>query len=333
MKKLLYISLIGISTISVFSQDLISSYSFTGNANDDNGSHDGTVHGAVLTQDRFGNPNNAYSFDGVDDYIALPASNDWGFGEGDFSISAWFTSTDDGPSDLGNIIRYDNGHGPASLWGVRLNSDELQFLGGQGGVNVTHEQVVTDGNWHHVVSVRKDFNLQIYYDGMLVVDSTLAIRTDIAPQLNYYPSIGRLGSYNGLYFNGSIDDIAIYDKALTQSEVSDLFDQGLCYETVTVTDTLVINYTITSYSPVEYANTIKVFPNPANDQLHIMAESESFGHRIRIINASSQEVHNGVISASEEQLDLSSWTGAGLYFLHLYDENDNLIDIKKIVLE
>jgi hypothetical protein len=47
---------------------LVGYYPFNGNANDESGNH-GTVHGATLTEDRFGNPNNAYSFDGSDDYI------------------------------------------------------------------------------------------------------------------------------------------------------------------------------------------------------------------------------------------------------------------------
>jgi hypothetical protein len=50
------------------SNGLVAHYPFNGNANDEsgNGNH-GTVHGAKLTQDRFGNPNSAYYFDGIDD--------------------------------------------------------------------------------------------------------------------------------------------------------------------------------------------------------------------------------------------------------------------------
>jgi hypothetical protein len=53
-------------------RELLAYYPFNGNANDEsgNGNH-GTIHGPVLTEDRFGNPNSAFSFDGVDDYIDL----------------------------------------------------------------------------------------------------------------------------------------------------------------------------------------------------------------------------------------------------------------------
>lgn len=49
---------------------LVASYPFNGNAIDESGNgNDGTVYGAVLTADRFGNPDSAYAFVGVNDYI------------------------------------------------------------------------------------------------------------------------------------------------------------------------------------------------------------------------------------------------------------------------
>ena len=51
---------------------LITYYPFTGNANDSSGNNNnGVVYGATLTEDRFGNGNSAYSFDGIDDYIEV----------------------------------------------------------------------------------------------------------------------------------------------------------------------------------------------------------------------------------------------------------------------
>lgn len=74
MKKVILVcSLISICTLTIFSQiptdGLVGFWSFTGNANDESGNENhGTVHGATLTEDRFGNMNSAYSFDGVDDH-------------------------------------------------------------------------------------------------------------------------------------------------------------------------------------------------------------------------------------------------------------------------
>ena len=72
------------------SQGLIGWWPFCGNANDEAGNgNNGTVNGATLTTDRFGNPNGAYEFDGVDDYIDLEVISNiepnsdysWSFGQ------------------------------------------------------------------------------------------------------------------------------------------------------------------------------------------------------------------------------------------------------------
>ena len=70
------------------SDGLVAHYSFSGNADDESGNgNDGTVFGATLTTDRFGNPNSAYSFDGINDYIVLP--NESSFDLTEFSIVMW----------------------------------------------------------------------------------------------------------------------------------------------------------------------------------------------------------------------------------------------------
>ena len=69
--------------------DLVAYYPFTGNADDASGNgHHGTVHGATLTEDRFGNPGQAYSFDGVDDYINIPNHDSLNF-RNSLSINFW----------------------------------------------------------------------------------------------------------------------------------------------------------------------------------------------------------------------------------------------------
>ena len=74
-------------------ENLIGYWSFSGNANDESGNdYDGIVNGATLIDDRFGNANSAYNFDGVDDEITIKVTD--GFDEFDdpeteFTISAW----------------------------------------------------------------------------------------------------------------------------------------------------------------------------------------------------------------------------------------------------
>src|SRR5208282_5892757 len=70
-------------------QGLVAYYPFNGNANDASGNgNNGTVYGATLTADRFGNPNAAYSFNGASAYITTPLTNT--IFSGDFTASVWF---------------------------------------------------------------------------------------------------------------------------------------------------------------------------------------------------------------------------------------------------
>jgi len=77
----LLFSLIGLA------QSPVAYYPFSGNAKDATGSNNGTVNGATLTTDRFGNANSAYSFDGIDDDIIM--STVATTQTNNFTISVW----------------------------------------------------------------------------------------------------------------------------------------------------------------------------------------------------------------------------------------------------
>jgi len=104
---------------------------------------------------------------------------------------------------------------------------------------------------------------------------------------------------------------------------------------VTVTDTLIINTTVTGINPPSNLNTIKVFPNPAST--HITIDYGNFaimnGYQLRIENSVGQEVFQTNISQQSDYLNLDSWGGNGLYFVHIVDPQGNTIDIRKIVLQ
>jgi len=69
---------------------LVACYPFNGNANDESGNgNNGTVNGATLTTDRFGNPNSAYSFNGVSDYISLNSKTKLNLGSSSRTFCVW----------------------------------------------------------------------------------------------------------------------------------------------------------------------------------------------------------------------------------------------------
>lgn len=327
MKKILLFTFL-VSALASFGQGLISSYPFNGNANDENGTNNGAVYGATLTIDRFGNPNSAYSFDGVDDYIQIEHNPTLNLTDS-VTFSLWFKPTDTAVLSSQRFLDKSTWN-TSDSWGIGLSTNRSYItLAGLTTDPLLTNPVLTTSSWYHLVATYDKQNVKFYINGVL--DTVRSVSTSTPSNTNPV-RIGANSILSNNWFDGKLDDIKIYDKALTQSEVDNLYNEGVCYQTVTVTDTLVINYTITGYNPIEYANTIKVYPNPTSNLITIDSDNNSFGHTLKIINSASQEVYIGTINSNQETLDLSTWTGAGIYFLHLYDDKGNLIDIKKIVL-
>jgi hypothetical protein len=109
------------------------------------------------------------------------------------------------------------------------------------------------------------------------------------------------------------------------------------YDTLltTVTDTLVINATITGINPPNNLNTLKVFPNPAST--HITIDYGNFntmsGYTLKIVNSVGQTVFTTPINQQTSYIDLSTWTGNGIYFVQLIDPQNNTIENRKIVIQ
>jgi hypothetical protein len=185
--------------------------------------------------------------------------------------------------------------------------------------------------WHHCVLTLNNGTAKIYVDGLLVYTQT---NVNSTAQNNDLLLFGK-SVWGGNLFSGKLDDIRIYNRPLNSSEVTTLYNENICSQSITVTDTLLINTTITGFNPVTFLNTIKVWPNPTND--HITIDNGNIanltGYQILITNSLSQQVFQSAITQQQFYLDLSTWTGNGIYFVHIIDGQGNTIDIKKIVLQ
>jgi hypothetical protein len=161
----------------------------------------------------------------------------------------------------------------------------------------------------------------------------------VAGNLQSVPSgiiFGNLASgFNREGFLGSLDDIAIWNRALSQNEITQLFNQGVCQTSITVTDTLLIHTGITSYNPVAYQNTLKVWPNPGNQDITLDAGNLSLmqGWKYKVANGLGQIVKpETAINQQQTLIDLTTWGGSGIYYLHLINPQGIAVEIKKIVL-
>ncbi|UCD50821.1 MAG: LamG domain-containing protein [Phycisphaerales bacterium] len=219
------------------SDGLVASYLFNGNAYDSSGNgHDGTVYGATLATDRFGNANSAYSFDGIDDYIVVPYAD--AFQLPVFTMSAWIMPTRDLSGEVGpTIVGRGEDYTTDRAGSVLLVTGEVHAYGN--GVTFMYEDNDDDeywysngtfpevGVWTHLAATRTaSGQLLLYVDGILTGQwNGTALPTN---QCFQDLLIGAYASNNGSsddivnFFPGLIDDVMIYGRALSAAEVVEL---------------------------------------------------------------------------------------------------------------
>ena len=204
------------------SNGLVAYYPFNGNANDESGSgNDGVVNGATLAIDRNGNAKSAYSFDGVNDNITTGST--FGDNATQISVNLWFKSNSLKTRWSGILGRDRGAANIDDVWNIILSKNEIKTEIVEKGNREFSLSHPIDTSWHNLSMVYNGVThvLKLYYDGSLKNQLT----TDVGI-LNSTPELTlSIGSYsnNTFMFNGLIDDIRIYDRALSESEIQELY--------------------------------------------------------------------------------------------------------------
>jgi hypothetical protein len=227
----LYVAEIQNNRIQIFrpydplNEGLVAEYLFSGNALDSSGNHhDGTVSGAVLASDRFGNANAAYRFDGSGSNIDLPLDS---FSPTNLTFSAWIN-----PGTLGTrkmIVGKLTGFDTSGNVALELRNDILAMQFNNGDTYETWHTTLGStslvvNTWYHVAATYDGSELKVFLNGVL--DGSLAYSQGLGA--NTIPwMIGVHASYDGGYwpgftFEGLIDDVRVYNRALSGAEIVQL---------------------------------------------------------------------------------------------------------------
>jgi hypothetical protein len=194
---------------------LVAYYPFDADANDASGnSKNATVNGATLTTDKFGNKNGAYLFDGANDYITAPVDiNPSAMPQ--MTIVAWARA--DKGSPVKQVVSHDNGGYDRSL-GIDSRGGGTGWSAFCGSGYVLGFHPVTLGEWVFLAAVY-DQNAGTV---QLHVNDTTYEKDGVLGSGYSTFLIGANPGY-GEYFKGAIDEVRIYDHALSDSEIAALF--------------------------------------------------------------------------------------------------------------
>jgi len=194
---------------------------FNGNANDESGNgNNGANNGATLTLDRYTNPNSAYSFNGASKITCLNTS---GISVDTVSVSAWVKQS----TSFGNSEFICLGSTGGTNWGVIASNNNIKFNQGRGcgpGEPIALNNYTMNLNtWYHFVLVSNGFggNSLIYINGTYI-GSTINNTSGGCPASNLFFGVDIFSEPE--YINGILDDIGIWNRALTQQEITDLYN-------------------------------------------------------------------------------------------------------------
>jgi hypothetical protein len=171
----------------------------------------------------------AFSFDGTDDYVDAGTSDVFNFnnGSGDFTIQSWI-KLDSMPA-FGSAILGKATHGPSGIfggpysgWAFYLYNDGRLAFGGAGVWEFTSSAgTLAPGAWYHVAVTRNGGVYRLYSNGQEVASKEFGNLQTSATAL-------RIGSTytDALFFDGLIDEVAIYSRALSSAEIQGYYQSS-----------------------------------------------------------------------------------------------------------
>ena len=187
---------------------------------DSKGSNTGTSMQNTSVMHTNGVVNGAFHFNGSGDYIYGTLTNPI-IGNVNFSVTAWFKTTKTGRGSIINGGSMSTGQG----WWLAVSNGGNQKLtfdksGGGGAISSNN---VCDGVWHFACGTYDGTNFRVYVDGALQGTSQNTFGSVSGSELRIGDS---LTNYSSWYWAGDLDDVRIYTRALSQSDITALYNGG-----------------------------------------------------------------------------------------------------------
>lgn len=234
-------------------EGIIAYYPFSGTAQDASGNNNhGTVSGATLTADRFGIANRAYNFNGSNAFISINRGLQL---SQNYTVSAWVNMTNLNTNWQTVISKYETNQFGPYWFGVHLDRANAWISNGSGAYTFfDSDRVIATNRWLHIVWTGRGTVGKIYVNGVLDGTHTIPLMT----QNNDLVTIGKQIVWAGFdsycWFNGSLDEIRLYNREFTSCEITDLYDKE--------------RLSTTAIQDVAYQD-FSISPNPVTDHLNL----------------------------------------------------------------
>ncbi len=332
MKKIILLASLAFS-VNAFAQipttGLVGHFPFSGNVNDASiNANNGTVYGATLTIDRFDNANSAYSFNGTNNYIEVPSSSTLQFTSNLQTISFWMKVPQiPNPVDEQAIFEKMDQHLGTDLTGNSAQGFKVNFApngniyysiksgssSNWGSVTIPNN-IFSTNQYYNIVFTNDNDSLRSYLNGVKINSTKIPTGTTIGTNSSPFLIGKELWTSNGAnmdYFNGILDDIAIYDRALTDCDIDSIYNLP--------------NPLTTGINETENVSATFIYPNPTTGKIIL---NSTTADNVVILNYSGQIVKS--IQNNGGQIDVSDLNN-GIYLLQVKNQNSAIISIYKLV--
>lgn len=279
---------------------LVGWWPFSSNANDSSGNNNnGTINNASLVNDRFNNQNSAFYFNGINSKILFSPLNNI---TNAISISIWIKSENNTGQWNGLITTQNNNQQGFLLQENQNNHYDWAVSNGSGYYDLFSINSISP-EWKHLVCMVEQNSLKIFVNGLL--DNSILINSY---NLNSTANLNIGSRYLNEFYKGSLDDIGIWNRALTQTEITALYTGTLSSESFTNT------------------TNFQLYPNPANDVVQF--KSTEMVEKISIYNTLGQLVQENKTNSMEGTISIEH-LAQGSYFVKVNNQNNTYTLLKK----
>lgn len=292
---------------------LIAYYKFDGNLADSSGNNNhGTNFGSQFTTDKNGMSSKAVNFNGTSAYINVPASTSLNSVQNELSISAWVNITDWyhwAEFSYAALLCKSN-TSTSTQYRFSLLNNAFDVISNQKKFYKLIPTPFNTGTWYHVTVTKKGDSCSLYVNGNIM---ETAVNSGTFPSDSTQPlEIGRDYAGSMEYYNGKMDELRIYNRALTDQEVTNIYNN--------------INTSINNVK-IKPSSSLIIFPNPSNGIFSLNVAAVNV-QKIEVFNHIGQMVFSSNETLNEINL---SHLNKGVYFVKVTDSKESIFKTQLVI--